>query len=128
MSTISQVCTKSRRSQKGFKNKSVRCKILRNSPQRKGICLRVFTTSPRKPNSAVRKVARVQLTGGSLITAYIPGEGHTLQEHSVVLVRGGNTKDLPGVRFRLVRGVFDFTGVRKRKNARSKYGTPKVGV
>jgi small subunit ribosomal protein S12 len=70
----------------------------------------------------------VQLTGGSLITAYIPGEGHTLQEHSVVLVRGGNTKDLPGVRFRLVRGVFDFTGVRKRKNARSKYGTPKVGV
>ena len=128
MSTISQVCTKSRKSHKEFKHKSVICKILQSSPQKKGICLRVFTTSPRKPNSAVRKVARVQLSGGSLITAYIPGVGHTLQEHSVVLVRGGNTKDLPGVRFRLVRGVFDFTGVPGRKNARSKYGTPKSGV
>jgi small subunit ribosomal protein S12 len=95
------------------------------SPFKRGVCLKVFTTTPKKPNSALRKVARVRLTNGMEITAYIPGEGHNLQEHSVVLVRGGRVKDLPGVRYHIVRGVFDTAGVENRKQQRSKYGTKK---
>jgi small subunit ribosomal protein S12 len=97
------------------------------SPQRRGVCIRVFTATPKKPNSALRKVARVRLTNGNEVNAYIPGEGHTLQEHSVVLVRGGRVKDLPGVRYHIVRGTLDSTGVANRKQSRSKYGakTPK---
>ena len=92
------------------------------SPFKRGVCLKVFTTTPKKPNSALRKVARVRLTNGMEITAYIPGEGHALQEHSIVLVRGGRVKDLPGVRYHVVRGVLDTTGVEARKQQRSKYG------
>ena len=93
-----------------------------DAPQRRGVCTRVYTTTPKKPNSALRKVARVRLTNGMEITAYIPGEGHNLQEHSVVLVRGGRVKDLPGVRYHIVRGTLDSTGVSNRKQSRSKYG------
>lgn len=92
------------------------------SPFKRGVCLKVFTTTPKKPNSALRKVARVRLTNGMEVTAYIPGEGHTLQEHSVVMIRGGRVKDLPGVRYHIVRGVLDATGVENRKQQRSKYG------
>jgi len=95
------------------------------SPFKRGVCLKVFTTTPKKPNSALRKVARVRLTNGVEVTAYIPGEGHTLQEHSMVLVRGGRVKDLPGVRYHVVRGVLDATGVDARKRRRSKYGAKK---
>jgi len=98
---------------------------LTECPQRRGVCIRVYTTTPKKPNSALRKVARVRLTNGYEVTSYIPGEGHNLQEHSVVLVRGGRVKDLPGVRYHIVRGSLDTTGVEKRKQARSKYGTKK---
>jgi len=94
-----------------------------SSPLKRGVCLKVFTTTPRKPNSALRKVARVRLTNGMEVTAYIPGEGHNLQEHSVVLIRGGRVKDLPGVRYHVVRGVLDTGGVEGRKQERSKYGT-----
>ena len=99
------------------------------SPFKRGVCLQVKTTTPKKPNSALRKIARVRLTNGMEVTAYIPGEGHNLQEHSVVLVRGGRVKDLPGVRYHIVRGVFDTVGVEARKQQRSKYGakTPKEG-
>ncbi|KUO52602.1 MAG: 30S ribosomal protein S12 [Desulfitibacter sp. BRH_c19] len=96
---------------------------LRNSPQKRGVCTRVYTTTPKKPNSALRKVARVRLTNGIEVTAYIPGIGHNLQEHSVVLVRGGRIKDLPGVRYHIVRGSLDTAGVSERKQSRSKYGT-----
>lgn len=99
---------------------------LQGSPQKKGVCVRVTTRSPKKPNSAVRKVARVRLTNGKTVSAYIPGEGHTLSEHSLVLVRGGRVKDLPGVKYHLVRGVYDFQGVSGRKQGRSKYGTKKT--
>ena len=92
------------------------------SPQKRGVCVRVYTTTPKKPNSALRKVARVRLTNGVEVTAYIPGEGHNLQEHSVVLVRGGRVKDLPGVRYHMVRGSLDASGVEKRRKSRSKYG------
>ena len=95
---------------------------LRRSPQKRGVCLRVYTTTPKKPNSALRKVARVRLTNGMEITAYIPGVGHNLQEHSIVLVRGGRVKDLPGVRYHIVRGTLDTVGVQNRKQGRSKYG------
>lgn len=95
------------------------------SPFKRGVCLKVFTTTPKKPNSALRKVARVRLTNGSEVTAYIPGEGHKLQEHSVVMIRGGRVKDLPGVRYHVVRGVLDTTGVDGRKQQRSKYGAKK---
>lgn len=95
----------------------------KGAPQKRGVCTQVRTVTPRKPNSALRKVARVRLTNGIEITAYIPGEGHTLQEHSVVLVRGGRVKDLPGVRYHIVRGALDATGVEERKRSRSKYGT-----
>lgn len=98
---------------------------LKRNPQKKGVCVRVYTRTPKKPNSAIRKVARVRLTNGENIIAYIPGEGHTLQEHSVVLVRGGRVKDLPGVRYHIIRGVYDLQGIASRKNSRSKYGTKK---
>ena len=102
---------------------------LKNNPQRRGVCTRVYTTTPKKPNSALRKVARVKLTNGIEVTTYIPGIGHNLQEHSVVLVRGGRVKDLPGVRYHLVRGTQDAAGVANRNQARSKYGAkrPKAG-
>jgi small subunit ribosomal protein S12 len=95
------------------------------APLKRGVCIRVYTTTPKKPNSALRKVARVRLSNGFEITAYIPGEGHNLQEHSIVLVRGGRVKDLPGVRYHIVRGVYDAAGVEGRKQQRSKYGTKK---
>jgi len=95
---------------------------LNSCPQRRGICTRVYTTTPKKPNSALRKVARVRLTSGMEVTAYIPGEGHNLQEHSIVLVRGGRVKDLPGVRYKIIRGSLDTQGVKNRKQARSRYG------
>ncbi len=95
---------------------------LANSPQKRGVCTRVYTTTPKKPNSALRKVARVKLSNGTEVTAYIPGEGHNLQEHSMVLVRGGRVKDLPGVRYKIVRGALDTQAVKNRKQARSRYG------
>jgi small subunit ribosomal protein S12 len=95
---------------------------LRGNPQKRGVCTRVYTTTPKKPNSALRKVARVRLTNGFEVTAYIPGEGHNLQEHSIVLIRGGRVKDLPGVRYHIIRGTLDAAGVGDRKKSRSKYG------
>ena len=118
MPTVQQLVRKGRRSQK----KGSKAPDLESSPQRRGVCLRVFTTTPKKPNSALRKVARVRLTNGREVNAYIPGVGHTLQEHSVVLVRGGRVKDLPGVRYHIVRGTLDTTGVDGRTRGRSKYG------
>ena len=99
---------------------------LQNCPQRRGVCTRVYTTTPKKPNSAMRKVARVKLRNGTEVTAYIPGEGHNLQEHSIVLVRGGRVKDLPGVRYHIVRGALDTQGVKDRKQGRSLYGAKKA--
>jgi small subunit ribosomal protein S12 len=96
---------------------------LQSSPQKRGVCIRVYTTTPKKPNSALRKVARVRLTNGIEVTSYIPGMGHNLQEHSVVLIRGGRVKDLPGVRYHIIRGTLDSSGVEDRKKGRSKYGT-----
>ena len=109
---------------KGRKPKATRSKSpdLTACPQRRGVCLRVFTATPKKPNSALRKVARVRLSSGVEITAYIPGEGHNLQEHSIVLVRGGRVRDLPGVRYKIIRGALDAAGVKNRKQARSRYG------
>jgi small subunit ribosomal protein S12 len=103
---------------------------LREAPQKRGVCTRVYTTTPKKPNSAMRKVARVRLTNGVEVTAYIPGEGHNLQEHSMVLIRGGRVKDLPGVRYHIIRGTLDASGVESRKRSRSKYGAkrPKKGA
>ncbi|MFH1068556.1 MAG: 30S ribosomal protein S12 [Candidatus Glassbacteria bacterium] len=98
---------------------------LTSCPQRRGVCTRVYTTTPKKPNSALRKVARVRLTNGYEVTSYIPGEGHNLQEHSIVLIRGGRVKDLPGVRYHIIRGTLDASGVSDRKKSRSKYGTKK---
>jgi len=95
---------------------------LRGNPQKRGVCTRVYTTTPKKPNSALRKVARVRLTNGFEVTAYIPGEGHNLQEHSIVMIRGGRVKDLPGVRYHIIRGTLDAAGVNERKQSRSKYG------
>lgn len=118
MPTISQLIREGRDRAK-VKSKSP---ALTRCPQRRGVCVRVYTTTPKKPNSALRKVARVRLTNGYEVTSYIPGEGHNLQEHSVVLIRGGRVKDLPGVRYHIVRGTLDTTGVEKRKQARSKYG------
>jgi small subunit ribosomal protein S12 len=102
--------------------KKSKAPALQNCPQKRGVCIRVYTTTPKKPNSALRKVARVRLTNGIEITGYIPGEGHSLQEHSVVLIRGGRVKDLPGVRYHIVRGTLDTTGVENRRRGRSKYG------
>lgn len=121
MPTINQLVRKERVIQK-MKTKSP---ALKSSPQRRGVCTRVYTATPKKPNSALRKVARVRLTSGYEVTAYIPGEGHNLQEHSVVLVRGGRVKDLPGVRYHIIRGTLDTTGVDGRKQSRSKYGVKK---
>lgn len=99
-----------------------KCPALKNCPQKRGVCVRVYTTTPKKPNSALRKVARVRLTNGMEVTAYIPGVGHNLQEHSIVLIRGGRVKDLPGVRYHILRGTLDCSGVADRKQGRSKYG------
>ncbi len=121
MPTINQLIRKGRKIQKK-KSKSI---ALKNCPQRRGVCVRVYTQTPKKPNSALRKVARVRLTSGFEITSYIPGIGHNLQEHSVVLVRGGRVKDLPGVRYHIVRGTLDTAGVTERKQGRSKYGVKK---
>jgi small subunit ribosomal protein S12 len=112
---------------KGRKSKPAKAKTpaLKGSPQRRGVCTRVYTHTPKKPNSALRKVARVRLTSGIEVTAYIPGEGHNLQEHSIVLVRGGRVKDLPGVRYKVVRGSLDASGVSARRQARSRYGAKK---
>lgn len=118
MPTINQLIRKGRRKGRG-KTKSP---ALKGSPQRRGVCLQVKTQTPKKPNSALRKVARVRLTSGIEVTSYIPGEGHNLQEHSIVLVRGGRVKDLPGVRYHIVRGTLDTAGVTDRKKSRSKYG------
>jgi small subunit ribosomal protein S12 len=119
MPTINQLCRFGRKKLK-VKSKSG---ALKGAPQARGVCTRVFTTTPKKPNSALRKVARVKLSTGIEITAYIPGEGHNLQEHSVVLVRGGRVKDLPGVKYHIIRGTLDTAGVEKRRQARSLYGT-----
>lgn len=119
MPTINQLVRKKRSPQKK-KSKSM---ALQKNPQRRGVCTRVWTVTPKKPNSALRKVARVRLSNGIEVTAYIPGEGHNLQEHSIVLIRGGRVKDLPGVRYHVVRGVLDTAGTENRKQSRSKYGT-----
>ncbi len=118
MPTISQLIRKGRESQA---NRS-KSPALHSCPQRRGVCTRVFTTTPKKPNSALRKVARVRLTNHMEVNAYIPGEGHNLQEHSIVLIRGGRVKDVPGVRYHIIRGALDTQGVQNRKRSRSKYG------
>jgi small subunit ribosomal protein S12 len=116
--TIQQLVRKGRQN----KTKKTKSPALTNCPQRRGVCTRVYTTTPKKPNSALRKVAKVRLVNGFEVIAYIPGEGHNLQEHSIVLVRGGRVKDLPGVKYHIVRGALDAAGVADRKQARSKYG------
>lgn len=121
MPTLQQLIRKGRKS----KRKKTTAPALENCPQKRGVCTRVYTTTPKKPNSALRKVARVRLTNGYEVTAYIPGEGHNLQEHSIVLIRGGRVKDLPGVRYHIVRGTLDTAGVDDRKQGRSHYGTKK---
>ncbi len=121
MPTIQQLVRKGREQQR----RKVTAPALQACPQRRGVCTRVYTTTPKKPNSALRKVARVRLTNGLEVTAYIPGIGHNLQEHSVVLLRGGRVKDLPGVRYHIVRGTLDSIGVQERKQGRSKYGAKK---
>jgi len=118
MPTIQQLIRKGRKA----KRRTSKSPALANCPQRRGVCTRVYTTTPKKPNSALRKVAKVRLTNGYEVIAYIPGEGHNLQEHSIVLVRGGRVKDLPGVRYHIIRGALDTAGVEKRKQGRSKYG------
>ena len=118
MPTINQLIRKPRVTQHAKK----KVPALQQSPQKRGVCTRVYTQTPKKPNSALRKVARVRLTNGIEVTAYIPGEGHNLQEHSIVLIRGGRVKDLPGVRYHIIRGVLDTSGVEGRRNSRSKYG------
>jgi len=119
MPTINQMVRKGREKQK----KKTTAPALKSCPQKRGVCTRVYTTTPKKPNSALRKVARVRLTNGMEVTSYIPGEGHNLQEHSVVLIRGGRVKDLPGVRYHIIRGSLDAIGVQERQKGRSKYGT-----
>jgi len=121
MPTINQLVRQGREVEK-TKSKSP---AMQNSPQRRGVCTRVYTTTPKKPNSALRKVARVRLTNGIEVTSYIPGVGHNLQEHSVVMIRGGRVKDLPGVRYHIIRGTLDSVGVQGRKQSRSKYGAKK---
>jgi small subunit ribosomal protein S12 len=119
MPTINQMVRKGRKKQKKKKT----APALKSCPQKRGVCTRVYTTTPKKPNSALRKVARVRLVNGMEVTSYIPGEGHNLQEHSVVLIRGGRVKDLPGVRYHIIRGTLDAMGVQERTQGRSKYGT-----
>ncbi len=121
MPTINQLIRKGR---KRVVNKTA-TPALKGNPQKRGVCTRVYTTTPKKPNSALRKVARVRLTNGMEVTAYIPGEGHNLQEHSIVLIEGGRVKDLPGVRYHIVRGTLDTAGVTDRKTSRSRYGAKK---
>src|ERR687892_935326 len=121
MPTIQQLVRKGREKKKP----QVKTAALKSSPQRRGVCTRVYTTTPKKPNSALRKVARVRLTSGIEVTAYIPGIGHNLQEHSIVLVRGGRVKDIPGVRYKVIRAALDTAGVAERRKARSKYGAKK---
>jgi len=121
MPTINQLIRQGREKQV----KKTKAPALKSCPQRRGVCTRVYTTTPKKPNSALRKVARVRLTNGMEVTAYIPGIGHKLQEHSVVLIRGGRVKDLPGVRYQIIRGALDATGVEARRQSRSKYGAKK---
>lgn len=121
MPTIQQLI----RSPRKKANKVTKSPALKGCPQRRGVCTRVYTVTPKKPNSALRKVARVRLTSGFEVTAYIPGIGHNIQEHSVVLIRGGRVKDLPGVRYHIIRGTLDTSGVKDRKQSRSKYGTKK---
>ncbi len=118
MPTLNQLVRKGRKKTL----KKTKAPALRNCPQKRGVCTRVYTTTPKKPNSALRKVARVRLSNGFEVTAYIPGEGHNLQEHSIVSIRGGRVKDLPGVRYHIIRGTFDTSGVEDRKRSRSKYG------
>ena len=118
MPTINQLVRKARRRVR----KKCNTPALQGCPQKRGVCTRVYTTTPKKPNSALRKVARVRLTNGIEVTAYIPGEGHNLQEHSIVIIRGGRVKDLPGIRYHIVRGVLDTQGVQTRRRGRSKYG------
>ncbi|HRZ39982.1 MAG TPA: 30S ribosomal protein S12 [Candidatus Omnitrophota bacterium] len=122
MPTIQQLIRKSR----NLKSKKTKSPALTECPQKRGVCLQVKTMTPKKPNSALRKIARVRLSNRTEVTAYIPGEGHNLQEHSIVLVRGGRVKDLPGVRYHIVRGTLDASGVDKRKRSRSKYGTKRA--
>ena len=122
MPTLSQLVKKGRQ----VLTEASKSPALQGNPQRRGVCVRVYTSTPKKPNSALRKVARVRLTNGIEVTSYIPGEGHNLQEHSIVLVRGGRTKDLPGVRYKVIRGALDTAGVAKRKQSRSKYGSKKA--
>ena len=121
MATVNQLIRKPRKP----KTRKTDVPALENSPQRRGVCTRVYTTTPKKPNSAMRKVARVRLTNGKEVNAYIPGEGHNLQEHSIVLIRGGRVKDLPGVRYHIIRGTLDSAGVNDRLQRRSKYGSKK---
>ena len=121
MATVNQLVRKPRRTKRAKSD----VPALKNCPQRRGVCTRVYTTTPKKPNSALRKVCRVKLTAGFEVTSYIGGEGHNLQEHSVVLIRGGRVKDLPGVRYHTVRGALDTSGVSERKQGRSKYGAKK---
>ncbi|MDI6700108.1 MAG: 30S ribosomal protein S12 [bacterium] len=121
MPTINQLV----RTKRKKVTKKTKSPALKAAPQKRGICVRVYTTKPKKPNSALRKVARVRLSNGYEVTAYIPGEGHNLQEHSVVLIRGGRVKDLPGVRYHVIRGVYDSAGVENRRRSRSHYGTKK---
>lgn len=118
MPTIQQLVRKGRET----KRRKEATPALKGAPQRRGVCTRVYTATPKKPNSALRKVARVRLSSGIEVTAYIPGEGHNLQEHSIVLVRGGRVRDLPGVRYKIIRGALDAAGVKNRKQARSRYG------
>ena len=122
MPTINQLIAKPRRPL----NARNKVPALKASPQKRGVCTRVYTTTPKKPNSALRKVARVRLTNGFEVTSYIPGEGHNLQEHSVVLIRGGRVKDLPGVRYHIIRGTLDTQGVKDRRQRRSKYGAKRA--
>jgi small subunit ribosomal protein S12 len=119
MPTLNQLVRKGRKAVE----KRQKTRALQACPQKRGVCVRVYTTTPKKPNSALRKVARIRLTNGYEVTSYIPGEGHNLQEHSVVLIRGGRVKDLPGVRYHIIRGVMDSEGVQERRKGRSKYGT-----
>ena len=121
MPTVNQLVRKGRKAPVA----KTKTPALRNAPQKRGVCTRVYTTTPKKPNSALRKVARVRLSSGVEVTAYIPGVGHNLQEHSIVLVRGGRVKDLPGVRYKIIRGTLDTQGVKNRKQARSRYGAKK---
>jgi len=118
MPTINQLVRKGRKAQ----SRKPKAPALKSNPQKRGVCTRVYTTTPKKPNSALRKVARVRLVNGMEVTAYIPGEGHNLQEHSIVLIEGGRVKDLPGVRYHIIRGTLDTSGVDKRRQRRSRYG------